>query len=156
MLKEMKINIEIFKRTRNDLKNNIQQILEKVEILEFKNIAVNTRNSKSRVYTAEEKNSKVEDQNNLCRKNQRAKELETTEEDRVGQLNPQEGTKGQQAWTTDSRTLTSNRRYVLGNYIKYEFSETDKSQCLEGFSTLSRQKEIYIYIHFNMTTEKKS
>ena len=43
---------------------------------------------------------------------------------------------------------------MLGNYIKYEFSATDKSQCLEGFSTLSRQKEIYIYIHFNMTTEK--
>ena len=50
----------------------------------------------------------------------------------------------------------SQKIYVLGNYIKYEFSETDKSQCLEGFSTLRRQKEIYIYIHFKMTTEKKS
>lgn len=39
------------------------------------------RNSKSRIYTAEEKTSKV-DQNNLCRKDQKAKELETTEEDR--------------------------------------------------------------------------
>ena len=55
--------------------------MKKVEILEFKNIAVNMRNSKSRIYTAEEKTSKV-DQNNLCRKDQKAKELETTEEDR--------------------------------------------------------------------------
>ena len=61
MCKEIKINIEIFKRTVND--KNDKADLQKI-ILESKNTVVNMRNSmhgiKSRINTAKVKTSKLE------------------------------------------------------------------------------------------------